>query len=67
MIDNKKYYNVEISSLHISAKPGAPIGLAISEAIIIAIENWSNAILSHDDKKYEIIVNDIIAQAKLIN
>jgi hypothetical protein len=54
----------EITSVDISALPGADIGSCMKEGLELATREWRNVRLKHNGKIYEIIVNDLLHTIK---
>lgn len=51
----------EVVSVEITAKQGASIGEAARDALKIAVDEWRNVNLKHNDKIYRVNVNDLFA------
>ncbi len=57
----------EITTLNITARPGAAIGECFREGLMIAIDKWNNVELRHNGRRYKITINKLIETIKEIN
>lgn len=58
-VNFKRDSEIEIAHLSVNAKIGADINDCIVEALQLAVNEWRNVELKHNDKIYKIYVNDI--------
>lgn len=58
-VNFKRDSEIEVTHLSIHAKLGASVNDCIVEAIQIAVNEWRNVELKHNDKIYKIYINDI--------
>ena len=56
--------NVDIVFVELHAKSGAVIGDCLRDAIQLAISEWRNVELVHNDTRYRVNVNDLLASVK---
>ena len=62
--DLNQYDHVEVCDVEVHATPGAAIGYAIQDAVLLAAKEWRNVVLTHNGKRYQIKINDLAACAK---
>ena len=53
-----------IKSISIESCAGSHVNDCIKEAVILAVNNWENVVLTHSDNIYRVDVNDLFAAAK---
>lgn len=61
----KKYLKeTEISSITLKARPGATLGSAVQEGLMLSSAEWVPVVVIHNDKSWEIKPEDLWSQAK---
>ena len=58
------YKSIEIGKVHVSARHGSSVGECIRDAILLAVKEWRNVELVHNQKVYQVIVNDLLCSVK---
>lgn len=56
----RNFKHIRIAHIEIHAKAGSEIDYCIQEAIEIAAKEWQNVILTHNERKYSVYVNDLM-------
>ena len=54
----------EVSDIRIRAKPGAAIGQCMREALLVAVQEWVDVVLTHNDKEYRVKVNALLGMVR---
>ena len=56
--------DIEVVEIKVAALPGSMIGDCMRESVALAIKEWRNVSLTHNDKIYLIKPNDLISSIK---
>ena len=56
-----KLNHTNVIEVHVCARAGAMIGDCLREAILIAVKEWRNVVLVHNNVSYRVSPNDLIA------
>jgi len=56
-----KLEHTNVIEVRVSARAGSAIGDCLREAILIAVEEWRNVVLVHNNVSYRVCPNDLIA------
>ncbi len=59
-----KLKHTAVTELHIHARPGASLGDCMREAALMACLRWQNVTLTHQDRQYRVLCNDLIGCVK---
>lgn len=59
-----KLKHTEISDIHIYAKPGSSLLSCWREAVLLACLRWKNVTLTHQDRQYRVLCDDLIGCIK---
>ena len=54
------FKHCDIAKIKLSALPGASVGECFKEALTLAITEWRNVELMHNDKRYQVLINRIL-------
>lgn len=52
--------SIEVTEVVVHATPGSSVGECIKEALQIAVTEWRNVRLIHNQKAYKVQVNDLV-------
>lgn len=57
--------NIDIGRINVYAVPGAAKGDCLRDSLVLAVKEWRNVSLFHNNDEYRININDLLAAVNI--